>query len=194
MKKPKPTTKATRVNRALGPKKDSNHEWFNVLKFVAFFALAFFFLQLLFSLPVSPLPSIAALSSEFLFGLFGRSASIDFSGAFPILSVSGISNPVELVSLCSGATELAAVLALVFASVDRTLKQRIFGALAGMLAIFVFNPIRIFLTLSFYNSSNPAASLFAHDVLFRASLLVLITVFYAVWYYWDLPVKRRKDY
>ena len=192
MKKRKPANaKGGASLLPLGLGKDSNSELLNVLKFVALFALAFFPLQ--YALSSTPtLSAPAAGSAKLLLDLSGRPAGLDLSGPTPVLSVSEISNPVEIIPLCSGATELAAVIALVFASVDRTPKRRIAGAIAGSLAILAFNPARIFLTLSLYDSANPVASVFAHDVLFRFSLVAFIAVFYAIWYYWDLPRRKEK--
>lgn len=98
----------------------------------------------------------------------------------------GVPFEAEIIDLCAGAIELAILFGIVVASRDKSLKHRLFGVAAGFAVFFLFNPIRIALTLSAVGSW---ALPLLHDVLFRLSLLIVIVGFYAVWSH-ATPSKR----
>ncbi|MFH1106703.1 MAG: hypothetical protein V1787_02305 [Candidatus Micrarchaeota archaeon] len=149
--------------------------------FLALFLPAFFLLQ-----PVRELNLFAAWSGQQLLGLlFGIPSLLAVSGGFPVLDLGGFS--AEFVDLCSAKLELAVLFGIVFASFEKPLAYRLKGFLAGAAFLFAFNALRIALTLRAFSSSDLLWSALLHDVLFRASLVVGIVTFYALWYYYALP-------
>jgi len=87
--------------------------------------------------------------------------------------------------LCWGRMEIAVIIAVIFASMDRSWKQRLAGAALGIVAIVgIFNPLRI-------AASILSGSEFVHDVLFRLTLLLAIVGWYAFWYLY-LTRRARK--
>ena len=163
---------------------DSKATVFKALKFLGWFAVLSGAAYLL--LGSSPaLKSFAAESSAFLLSLSGVDAVVGHSLSNPTISFG--SSVAQIADYCGAGIELAVLFGIIFASTDRTLRRRAAGFAAGALLILVFNAIRIFLVLCFFSSSAPMMSAVLHDVLFRASLVVFLATYYAVWYYWDGP-------
>ncbi len=86
----------------------------------------------------------------------------------------------QINDLCSGATELAVVFAIVLASRDKSVRTRLLGVFGALIVFLLFNPLRIALTL---NAVGTWALPLLHDVLFRASLVLVIVGYYGFWYY-----------
>ena len=155
---------------------------FKALKFVASFAIlsvaAYFFISLFF-----PLKLVAAEAGSFFLTALGKPSYAETGlGLNPVIVSSDFS--AEIVDLCSGAIETAVLFGIIFASEDRRLYDRARGFAAGAVALAVFNAARISLTLALYSPSFPTASAVLHDVLFRASIVVFVAAYYAIWYYW----------
>jgi len=131
------------------------------------------------------LKSIAAASSSLLLGFSGREAVVDYSLSDPTISFGN--SVARIADYCGAGIEIVVLFGIIFASEDRTLRRRAVGFAAGAFLILAFNAARIFLVLYFFSSSAPMASAILHDVLFRASLVVFLATYYAVWYYWDGP-------
>ena len=132
------------------------------------------------------LQAFSAVSATMLLAVLGIKAETTlglFTGVAPVIS-SDLFYPFTAVisRICSGDLEIAVLFAAMFASTDRTLKNRATGALLGFVAVLLFNPIRIALTLATGVWFGWEAADFAHDVLFRASLFAFTFVFYALWY------------
>ena len=163
---------------------DSKATVFKALKFLVWFAVLAGAAYLLLS-SSHGLKSLAAGSSAFLLGLSGRSATVDYSLSDPVVSFDG--GNAHIADYCGAGIEIAVLFGIIFASEDRTLRRRAMGFAAGTLLILAFNAIRIYLVLYFFSSSAPMMSSILHDVLFRASLVVFLATYYAVWYYWDGP-------
>jgi len=163
---------------------DSKASVFKALKFLGWFALLAGAAFLLLG-GSHALKSIAAGSSAFLLGLSGRQAVVDYSLSDPTVSFG--SSIAHIADYCGAGIEIAVLFGIVFASEDRTIRRRAIGFATGALLILAFNAIRIYLVLFFFSSSAPTASAILHDVLFRASIVVFLATYYAVWYYWDGP-------
>ena len=131
------------------------------------------------------LKSLAAASSSFLLGFSGRVTAVDYSLSDPAIYFGN--SVAKIADYCGAGIEVAVLFGIIFASEDRTIKRRAIGFAAGTLLILVFNAVRIYLVLYFFSSSAPMTSAILHDVLFRASLVVFLATYYAVWYYWDGP-------
>ncbi len=159
------------------------------LALFAFFALVF---NALFS--ATPLlPQVAAFSSLPFVNLLGLDAVVE-QKEFPHLVAAsggvatseggaafggGAAFDAEITYLCGGGVELAVLLALVAATRDRSIRARLGGMALGVAALLLFNPVRIALSLAAFGT--PVFAL-AHDVLFRASIVVIVVGVYAVWY------------
>lgn len=122
----------------------------------------------------------AAFSSQPLLQAIGIDAVIEQKD-FPHLvgSVGERFFDAEINFLCGGAVELAVLLAFIAASRDRSIKQRVLGMFFGAIVLFIFNPVRIALTLLLYGSQH---FVLAHDVLFRISIVLVIVGAYGAWY------------
>lgn len=90
----------------------------------------------------------------------------------------------ELNETCAAIVEIAVLFGIVFASFEKTLKERVKGFAAGMALLLVFNPIRISLSVIFLDP-------LVHDVLFRIMLILVIIVFYALWYYGFMVFEKK---
>ncbi|MFA4946503.1 MAG: hypothetical protein WC607_03130 [Candidatus Micrarchaeia archaeon] len=121
-----------------------------------------------------PLAGVTAALSQFALGALGEQTQLEWSAGTPHLVNERID--AEIGELCWGRLELAVLAATILASVDRSRRQRLAGvALGAVLALGVFNPLRIAVSARWVNE-------FVHDVLFRATLLALLVGFYALWY------------
>ncbi len=180
---------ATKTKRA-AVKTSGNSILPEVLIFVAIFLAVFLPANFAFS-QLRELKLLAAYSSQAALSALGVPSQVELSFSEPRLVSQKFT--AEINSLCAAATELAVLLGIVFASRDRSIASRAKGALAGFALVFLFNPVRIATTLYFYNSRNLVASTLFHDVLFRASIIVFIVVFYAAWYYWGMPAGKKLE-
>ncbi|OIO24931.1 hypothetical protein AUJ14_05330 [Candidatus Micrarchaeota archaeon CG1_02_55_22] len=153
--------------------------WHDALLFLVLFTVFSSAFYLLLS-AWGGLPGFAASTALPLTHSFGLQTSLEWK-EFPHITGwhDGAWFDAEINSLCGGAIELAVLLGLVAASRDRSLPKRLVGIIAGVVAVLIFNPIRIALTLSLYGSPS---FVLAHDVLFRISIVAIVLGVYAAWY------------
>lgn len=153
-------------------------------KFTLGFALsasaAYFILYLTGNL----LSEIAARCSEMVGKSFVEQITYASTEGFPHLQgiANGVAFDAEISELCSGKLELAVMAGLLLASRDKPLAERMKGIALGAFLLLAFNPFRIALTLA--SVGTPYLAI-VHDALFRVSLVILLVVFYAFWYYWN---------
>ncbi|MFH1443241.1 MAG: exosortase/archaeosortase family protein [Candidatus Micrarchaeota archaeon] len=174
--------------------------WFNprpkdstsvlAFKFVSLFLLLF--ISSYFLLSLTPFPNhIAAIGSQLsLKLLFGLDSSIDYSSQFPQIRTPNIS--ASILDLCSGALEIAVMFGIIFASMEKKISYRIKGFVAGLLLLLIFNSLRISTTIYYFNLGAIEWSAALHDFLFRIFLIVILVTYYAIWYFYDQPRKKRK--
>lgn len=156
-------------------------------KFTLAFALSAVVIYFALFLTGNLLHEIAARSSEAVGEwLFAGKISVKEGGAFPHLVgvANGVPFEAQVNDLCAGWLELAVMAGLVLASRDKPLRERIKAIFLGALLLLLYNPFRIALTLA--SVGTPFFAI-VHDVLFRISLVILLVVFYAFWYYWKAP-------
>lgn len=155
----------------------------SALKFMGSIALltALAYAALVFTPLESALGAYTAHATHAVLWSLGQNTELVFQ-TFPHLV--GPRFDAELIPLCFGTLEIALWAGIVFSTENRTLKRRAQGFLAGLAAFLAFNPVRIALTLSVFDASEPFASFAAHDVLFRITLVALFVVAYALWYAW----------
>ncbi|MBI5228573.1 hypothetical protein HY991_00570 [Candidatus Micrarchaeota archaeon] len=149
------------------------------LKFLGLFLVLFIFSYQLLS-RVSELNLLAARSTEFFLGFFGKPVATVTEKGVPFIRGDGIN--AEIGGLCSGAMEIAVLFGIVFATFERSLKSRAIGLLLGLFLVLVFNPFRIAVTLLF--TGTPFLLVLVHELLFRLSLILFIVFYYAFWFYW----------
>ncbi|MFH0986542.1 MAG: exosortase/archaeosortase family protein [Candidatus Micrarchaeota archaeon] len=142
----------------------------------AFYTL---FWLVLSSLDLYALKSGIARAAGWLLSVLGVPYTLSF-GAEPSILVGNVS--AQITNLCAGDIEIALLMAIILATWDRTLRQKLWGCVFGFFTILILNPLRIAIVLAVghYNSWQWAD--FAHSVLFRAMLLFIIIVYYFVWY------------
>src|SRR3989338_1468668 len=87
--------------------------------------------------------------------------------------------------LCTGSTETIILLSAIFATFEIEWKKRLVGAAAGIVAVFAFNLVRIFVTVwSILTQPLGVVGLW-HEVLFRIFLFVVIAGLYWAWLRWS---------
>jgi exosortase/archaeosortase family protein len=159
---------------------DQKSSAFKALKFVALFLILF--IPAAYVLSASyPLKMLAARSAATVLSALGRPATAIDSQ--PNTSVISSNVTAEIIDYCSGGLEIAVLLGIIFASTDRSLRDRLAGFLAGSLIALAFNAIRIAATIFVYSDSAPFISAVFHDLLFRASIVIFVATYYALWYY-----------
>lgn len=121
----------------------------------------------------------AASAAHWLLSLFGVPAQLVFLQE-PTIIVGNVYAQIN--SLCAGDIEIALLLAIILASWDRTWRQRFIGCIFGILTVLIVNPIRIAVVLGAGHAYGWELADFAHDILFRASLFLIIVGFYFIWY------------
>lgn len=155
------------------------------IKFLLLFTVLFSisYVILTFTPLEKVLGHIAAVSSQFLLGTFGTPTEITIlqNGNYALESTTFVA---ELNQACAAIIEIAVLVGIVFASFEKSLKQRFNGFALGMVLLLVLNPIRIALSIIFLHP-------IVHDVLFRITLIITIIGFYAAWYYGALALDRK---
>ena len=136
------------------------------------------------------LKSVAAGGSAAVLSGLGKFSQATYSAPNPLMVFPDFT--AEIVDYCSGAVEIAILFGIILASDDRSIKTRLLGFFVGVLFVLTFNILRISTTLFFYSPSTPVISAIFHDLLFRASLVVFVATYYAVWYFWGITAKTGK--
>lgn len=173
-------------NKKLEKKEDS---LLFAFKFVSLFLVISAITYLLLS--ITSLPNLlAAFSSQiFLKAFFGVDSTLILNSAYPLLITPNLS--AEIVDLCSGKIEIAVMLGIILGSFEKKRDYRIRGAIVGILLLLAFNALRISTTVYFFDIGNLQWSAVFHDVLFRIFLIVVIVTYFAIWYYYDQPRKKK---
>ncbi len=88
---------------------------------------------------------------------------------------------VEVSPLCSGLLELILLIAAVVATPDATWKKKIKGIILGGGLLFVFNLLRMTISIQQLIHTSLEFAEFTHGVLFRAVLILGFALIYGVW-------------
>ena len=149
--------------------------------------LAVFFSVISFALWLIPLKAVelffAAPVLEAL-KLFGFSGSIDAANEPVRIILDASAIPIAISYLCTGLMEIAIIASAVLASFGISLQKRIVGVAAGILAIIIFNFIRILASVLIILWFGLDIGGFSHDLLFRIFLFIVIAGFYFAWMKW----------
>ncbi len=88
---------------------------------------------------------------------------------------------IEISALCSGLVEFALLAGAILATNTASWKKRIIGIVVGVFLLYVFNLLRITITILQIAHTNMAFAEFTHDVLFRIVLILGFAFVYAGW-------------
>jgi len=164
------------------------------LKFIAVFVVLFLAASFVLA-PIGFFNTLALESTRaFLWAVGIDSGAAGFSGGFPLLRVDNFPYLIQINDLCAAKMEFAVLLGIIFATFDRSLKQRLYGFVEGAAIALLLNPVRIGISVVFF---SPVI----HDILFRLMLVIAMVSYYALWYAWlseprpskpPLPPKRSE--
>ncbi|VVB99275.1 Uncharacterised protein [uncultured archaeon] len=101
-----------------------------------------------------------------------------------LINIEGIARPIGISYLCTGLLEIAVICAAVLASFGIRLRQRAIGAAAGAAIVVLFNFARIIAGILAIKFLGLEAAAFAHDIMFRAFLFIVIAGYYYAWFGW----------
>ncbi len=102
---------------------------------------------------------------------------------------------IEISELCTGLMETLIVVSAIIASAGIDWRKRLFGSVSAGLATIVLNFARIVFTIwLILETADIALITFAHNILFRAFLLISIAGIYIIWFWWAVKddVKKTK--
>ncbi|MBI2530446.1 MAG: hypothetical protein HYW05_04870 [Candidatus Diapherotrites archaeon] len=152
-----------------------------IIAIIAAFALLHtaFFLIVPLQIYESAIASIVA----FIFGAFGVQASVN-AGMEPVVALFPNGLQIFISYLCTGALETFLLIAAILASFGIDMRKRIIGAIAAFIAVFIFNLLRILITIFLLINLDLRIAEISHDLLFRISLLIAIAGFYYAWQNW----------
>lgn len=150
---------------------------FSAGKFFLLLIVFFGFLRLLEVLiSTSEIEIFIAKIVAFLLGISGIA---NFTGTGVHAFVQLVNGPEIVFSeLCTGLLETQILVAAILATFEIGWKKRILGAIAGIIAIFLFNLFRILVTIGLILSQPVEVVELSHEILFRLFLFAVIAGFY----------------
>ena len=86
--------------------------------------------------------------------------------------------------LCTGLFETALIVSLILGSFGIKWRKRIIGAVLAVIAVQLFNFLRIIITINSIISQSIETAELVHDVFFRISLLFALALIYYIWFSW----------
>lgn len=156
--------------------------------FLAFFSI-FILIGLSSLIPVEWIELFIAKTVLQALRVFGLSGRVFAGKAIGIRLLNGPS--IEISYLCTGLLETIVLSGVIIASAGISIKKRIIGLAAGIIATMGVNFGRIFATLYFVQNSNATTAEFIHNVFFRLTLFVTIFCFYAIWFKWATYTEKK---
>jgi len=93
--------------------------------------------------------------------------------------------------LCSGVLEIIILISAILASFGVSWKKKFIGIIIATIIGYVFNIIRIWVTLNIILTQNAQFFEIAHDTLFRIVLFVYIIVVYVLWFNWSTNTTKK---
>ena len=91
---------------------------------------------------------------------------------------------IEISPLCAGLLEMILLAAAILAKRDVSVRKKIKGIAFGIIALYVFNMLRIVFTVQQIVHTPISFAELTHDVLFRLILIVGFAAAYACWLKW----------
>lgn len=154
-------------------------------RFVLYFILVYLVASLALD-AVLPTPALeAAVANNVLFLLSQGGYSGGVTGGETAVIALANGAKIEIGELCTGRMETLLIVSAIIASAGIAWRKRLLGAAVAAACAVVFNHMRIAGTaLLILGSGDTAMVEFAHNVLFRAFLFVVVAGFYIGWFYW----------
>lgn len=165
----------------------------NKRKQFTFFVLGFVVIYLLLTTIIYPFEMPAKIFtgsiSELLMGIQGVETTflglIEFELEEAYAFTINHTNQLIVISwLCTGILEIIILVSAILASFGIALKKKLIGVLFAIISGFIFNFIRIWITLNIIMMQEAQVFEIAHDVLFRLTLLIYIVIVYVIWFSW----------
>ncbi len=153
-------------------------------KFLLVLIVSYVILSLVIGLiPLEWIELLLAKAVLFFLGLTGMQGEIVFQE--PVL-IYFENFSVQISYLCTGLMEFILLVSAVTATEGIKRKKKVFGIIGAGIATFLFNIMRIAITISLIQGSSMEEIELTHDVLFRLSLFVLVAGYYFLWYYFSV--------
>jgi len=153
----------------------------NKIKHLIFFSILFFILLFVFWLITKGViisKPYAILASQIL-NSQGISNYVFYTGTYYGLQVGSMS--VNILSVCTGLFELIVFLALIFANLVVSFRNKIFGSLVLIVLFFYFNLIRIIIMVWLLMTVNIYVVDVLHTLLFKLGFFIFFVLYYYVW-------------
>ena len=162
-------------------------------RFLAFFIIVYLALSVLIKLffPVIIIEQWVAENVLGFLQFLGHSGYIAL-GETAVIHLEG-GPAIEISELCTGLMETLIIVSAIIASAGIDWRKRLFGSVSAGLASIVLNFARIVFTiLLILGTADIALITFAHNILFRAFLLVSIAGMYMLWFWWAVKDEKKK--
>lgn len=162
-------------------------------KFFGALVLAFLILTVAVSfVPIVLVENLVAEIVLFFLRLFGLQGEILFQE--PVIISLSQGTQIMISDVCTGLLEIIVIVAAIAASVGIDWRKRLLGVAAAIGIAFTFNIARIVSTvLIIVNSSSLELIEFAHNVLFRVFLFVVIAGIYFFWFNWATKQEQKSQ-
>lgn len=160
-------------------------------KFVLILLVVFAALYFLSSLfPKNFFERATALSANTAYGAIGINGSVQEENGELFIQIE--QGPKIIFSdLCTGLLETILLIAAIAATFEISARKRIIGIVVGIVAVFVFNLLRIAITTLAILQASLETAEFTHNVLFRIFLFIAIAGLYAAWYWWAVKSSNQ---
>ncbi len=154
--------------------------------FILGFVLSYLFLSGIVSLfPEILFKAATGIPTEFLLNAQGIETSHEYLQDYTIHVGSSPGTTILISWLCAGVMEIIILISAIIASFGVSCEKKLKGIVAGIVTGYVFNLLRVWVTINIILTQSVEVADFTHDTLFRLILFVYITGFYVVWFYWS---------
>ena len=154
---------------------------FLIILIIAFIAIS---LGMQFSGAAQGMQSVIANNVSSIFNSFGYQTTLEEN------IISFPNYDIRISELCTGLLELIILISAIIASIIVSLKKRLLGVMGAIAFVYVINLLRIIISINIILNGNLQAAEFAHDLLFRISLIVVIVGFYGIWFWFATNQKK----
>jgi len=152
--------------------------------FLGLFLLYFLFIYIILNLSFlySYINYFFGITSNFVINyifLISSSFSFDSFSSTSVITITSISYPIYINSLCTGLLELSILASAILATTFISWKKRLIWIFVSLGVVIVFNIIRISFTTFLITKLNLETASFFHGFLFRFFMvLIIIGVYY----------------
>ncbi len=161
-------------------------------RFLAFFIIIYLILSILikFFFPIIVIEQWVADNVLAFLQFLGYQGYVTLGQTAVIHIESGPA--IEISELCTGLMETMIIVSAIIASAGIDWRKRLFGSVSAGLATIVLNFARIVFTiLLILGTADIVLITFAHNILFRAFLLISIAGMYMLWFWWAVKDDKK---